>query len=74
LVWCSLSSEFWLCLWTTKDIIALTLLFFSRQWSSEGSGGGVANMNETGFALAVLVTMVGLAIVVVGTIRGRRGM
>ena len=59
-------------LWTIKDIIALTLLFFPRQWWSEGSGGGIANMNATGLVLAVLVTMIGLAIVVVGTIRVRR--
>ena len=60
-------------LWTTKDIIALTLLFFSRQWSSEGSSGGVAVMNATGFVLAVLLAMIGLAILVVGVVRVRRG-
>jgi hypothetical protein len=58
-------------LWTTKDIIALTLRFLSRQWSSEGSGGGVAIMNATGFVLAVLVAMIGLALVVVGVVRVR---
>ena len=60
-------------LWTTKDIIALTLLFFSRQWSSEGSGGGGTVMNATGFVLAVLLAMIGLAILVVGVVRVRRG-
>jgi hypothetical protein len=60
-------------LWTTKDIIALTLQFLFRQWASEGSGGGVAIMNATGFVLAVLVAIVGLAIVVVGVVRVRRG-
>jgi len=60
-------------LWTTKDIIAMVLQFFFRQWSSEGSGGGAANMNVTGFVLAVLLAMIGLAILVVGTIRVRRG-
>jgi hypothetical protein len=59
-------------LWTT-NIIALTLLFFSRQWSSEGSGGGGAVMNATGFVLAVLLAMIGLAILVVGVVRVRRG-
>jgi ABC-type phosphate transport system permease subunit len=59
--------------WTAKDIIALTLPFFSRQWSSEGSGGGAANMNVTAFVLAFLLAMIGLAILVVGTIRVRRG-
>jgi hypothetical protein len=48
---------------TTKDIIALALLFPSRQSSSEGGSGGVAIMNATGFVLAVLVAMIGLAIV-----------
>ena len=60
-------------IWTTKDIIALTLQFFSRQWSSEGSGGGAASMNVTGFVLAILLAMIGLGIVVVGVVRVRRG-
>jgi hypothetical protein len=60
-------------LWTTKDVIALALPWLSRQWSSEGSGGGVAIMNATGFVLAVLVAMIGLAIAVVGVVRVRRG-
>jgi hypothetical protein len=60
-------------LWTTKDVIALALPLLSRQWSSEGSGGGVAIMNATGFVLAVLVAMIGLAIAVVGVVRVRRG-
>jgi hypothetical protein len=58
-------------LWTSRDIIALTLRFLSRQWSNEGSGGGVAIVNATGFVLAVLVAMIGLAIVVVGVVRVR---
>jgi hypothetical protein len=60
-------------LWTTKDIIALTLQFFFRQGSNEGSGGGVAIMNATGFMLAILVEMIGFAIVVAGVVRVRRG-
>ena len=60
-------------LWTAKDVIALALPFLSRQWSSEGGGGGVAVMNATGFVLAVLVAVIGLAIVVVGVVRVRRG-
>jgi hypothetical protein len=59
-------------LWSTKDIIAMTLQFFFRQWSSEGSGGGGAVMNATEFVLALLVAMIGLAIVVVGVVRVRR--
>jgi hypothetical protein len=59
--------------WTAKDVIALTLQFSSRQWSTEGSGGGAANMNVTGLVLAFLLAIIGLAILVVGTIRVRRG-
>jgi hypothetical protein len=55
------------------NIIALALQFFSCQASSEGSGGGVAILNVTGFVLAVLVAMIGLATLAVGTIRVRRG-
>jgi hypothetical protein len=58
--------------WTIKDIFALALAFLSRQWSSEGSGGGAANVNATGFVLAVLVAIIGLAILVVGVVRVRR--
>jgi hypothetical protein len=60
-------------LWTTKDIIALALPFLSRQWSSDGSGGGAAIMNLSGFVLATLLAMIGLAILVVGVARVRRG-
>jgi hypothetical protein len=41
--------------------------------ASQGSGGGAANMNVTGFMLAFLLAKIGLAILVVGTIRVKRG-
>lgn len=59
-------------LWTARDIIALTLESYRLRFSGQGGIGG-ASMNLSGFVLAVLVAMIGLAILVVGTIRGRRG-
>jgi|HubBroStandDraft_3_1064219.scaffolds.fasta_scaffold486656_2 hypothetical protein len=59
-------------LWVARDIIAFTLQFLSRQWSREG-GTAAAIINLSGFVLATLLAMIGLAILVVGVVRARRG-
>ena len=59
-------------LWIAKDIIALTLESYRLRFSGQGGIGG-ANMNLSGFVLAVLVAMIGFVILVVGVVRVRRG-
>jgi hypothetical protein len=59
-------------LWTAKDMIAMTLRFYWLRFSGEG-GADAASMNLSGFVLAAVLAMLGLAILLVGAIRVRRG-
>jgi hypothetical protein len=59
-------------LWTAKDIIAMTLKVSWLRFSGQG-GAEAAGMNLSGFVLATLLAMIGLAILVVGVVRARRG-
>ena len=59
-------------LWTAKDMIAMTLKVHWLRLSGEGGGEG-ATMNLSGFVLAVLLAVIGLAILVFGAIRVGRG-
>ena len=59
-------------LWTAKDMIAMTLKVYWLRLSGEGGAEG-ATMNLSGFVLAVLLAVIGLAILVFGAIRVGRG-
>jgi hypothetical protein len=59
-------------LWVARGIIALELKFYWQRYLGEGGGGG-ATMNLTAFVLAVLLTLVGVGMLLVGILRVRRG-
>jgi hypothetical protein len=59
--------------WTAKDLIALSLKFYWLRLRGEGGAEG-AMMNLSAFALFVLLAIVGLAILIAGATRVRRGM
>lgn len=59
-------------LWVAREVIALELTFYWQRFLGEGGGGG-ARMNLTAFVLAIVLTLVGVGIVLVGFVRVRRG-
>jgi len=60
-------------LWTARDMIAMTATVVGQRFSGEG-GAEVSSMNLPGLVLAVLLAMVGLATLVLGAMRVRRGL
>jgi hypothetical protein len=59
-------------LWVARGMIALELKFYWQRYLGEG-GADAATMNLTAFALAVLLTLVGVGVLLVGVLRVRRG-
>jgi hypothetical protein len=59
-------------LWVAREMIALELTFYWQRFLGEG-GGGAARMNLTAFVLAIVLTLVGVGMLLVGFVRVRRG-
>jgi hypothetical protein len=58
-------------LWVARHIIALELKFYWQRFLGEG-GADAANMDLIPFVLAVVLTLVGIGILLVGFLRVRR--
>ena len=58
-------------LWVAREMIALELTFYWQRFLGEG-GVGAAGMNLTAFVLAIVLTLVGIGILLVGFLRVRR--
>ncbi len=59
-------------LWVAREMIALELTFYWQRFLGEG-GAGAARMNLTAFVLAIVLTLVGVGMLLVGFVRVRRG-
>ena len=59
-------------LWVAREMIALELTFYWQRFLGEG-GVGAAGMSLTAFVLAIVLTLVGVGMLLVGFVRVRRG-